>query len=640
MVPHGVFFLQEDGASSDEEEEKAGKEELSENPDAENALDIPPEQNNSMVPLPPNPEDERPRDDQSDNGSAASRPARPNGGLPGNATASGDGQLRRRRIPSDRPHRNDSGRFLGAPPGNSTMNQNFEAGPAEARPGWAFPWPEQWHTRVLDYAENVLGMVLDGPRREPPQIVAIAYDALTAPLPPGWDMEIDPYGRPYFWDVHRPGTTWIDPRDDIFLERYREAKEAYRRHGERRRSPAARNRRVPGTIRNRWEDEDNDNMSVMSVSTRGSTSLGPRGPVIQQQGPRSRTRFGERGGERGSSSLGPRDPVMHQQGPRSQTGADVRGGGQNHVSVDRPGYPNDQNDRGFGSGARERDQHTRQEMNRQEHSPTRFQAHVDTSRPLGLRVNDGHHTNQPDLHVLRVEPDSQLQSSGVRPGDRIVEAGGAPISTVNDLRDAMQELEGSGSRIRLVLTFLRGSSDENDAAAEQGSLGERISGAEEIGEGAIHQRTSQRQVMSHRFEAGTSRFENSPSAEDYAREERSLDDQEEGSGDEDQELQRALEESRRQLQIDEEARRLREENLQSTREEGDDAGDGQEVEVDTAVPSAQDQSLQVLGGTVASVRGLMRCQSSEYGSDGEEENEAEHGSGTSAAAPGTVADVR
>ena len=67
-----------------------------------------------------------------------------------------------------------------------------------------FPWPDEWHDRVLDYAENVLGMELDGPLREPPEIVAIAYEALTAPLPQGWTMRTTPEGTPYYWYVSAP----------------------------------------------------------------------------------------------------------------------------------------------------------------------------------------------------------------------------------------------------------------------------------------------------------------------------------------------------------------------------------------------------------------------------------------------------
>ena len=66
-----------------------------------------------------------------------------------------------------------------------------------ARP--RFPWPEEWHDDVLDYAEHVLGMELSGPRREPPEIVAIAYEALKAPLPQGWAMDRTPEGIPYYW---------------------------------------------------------------------------------------------------------------------------------------------------------------------------------------------------------------------------------------------------------------------------------------------------------------------------------------------------------------------------------------------------------------------------------------------------------
>ena len=62
-----------------------------------------------------------------------------------------------------------------------------------------FPWPEEWHDRVLDYAEHMLGMTLDGPEREPPEIVAIAYEALRTPLPKGWTMNTTPDGAPYYW---------------------------------------------------------------------------------------------------------------------------------------------------------------------------------------------------------------------------------------------------------------------------------------------------------------------------------------------------------------------------------------------------------------------------------------------------------
>ena len=65
--------------------------------------------------------------------------------------------------------------------------------------GWQFPWPEEWHDRVLDSAEQAFGMELNGPQREPPEIVAIAYEALTATLPAGWTMNTTPDGMPYYW---------------------------------------------------------------------------------------------------------------------------------------------------------------------------------------------------------------------------------------------------------------------------------------------------------------------------------------------------------------------------------------------------------------------------------------------------------
>ena len=74
----------------------------------------------------------------------------------------------------------------------------------EARLRRRFPWPEEWHDRVLDYAEHVMGMELGGPRREPPEIVGIAYEALTAPLPQGWTMDVTPKGKPYYWYCPRP----------------------------------------------------------------------------------------------------------------------------------------------------------------------------------------------------------------------------------------------------------------------------------------------------------------------------------------------------------------------------------------------------------------------------------------------------
>ena len=90
------------------------------------------------------------------------------------------------------------------------------------------PEPEPPSPEQLEELEEYARYYGIDPRTEP-SLMWIAREGMEAPLPDGWNEELDGRGVPYYYETATRRTQWKHPYDDYFKDLVRRAREALRR---------------------------------------------------------------------------------------------------------------------------------------------------------------------------------------------------------------------------------------------------------------------------------------------------------------------------------------------------------------------------------------------------------------------------